>query len=555
MSILLSGPKPQPISCRLKPQRRTNISANIPKSISSLMDVRTIAATASIWLVCVLCMLGILKAEGYEIVDSFDSADIVVLNSCTVKNPSQEAFLTLLNKAKTQGKIAIPAGCVPQSEPSLKDLEDCSVVGITNINRIGEVVEEAIKGNTVQLLERKDLPLLALPKIRRNKWIEILPLSTGCLGQCTFCKTRQARGTLLSYQPADIVNRAKQVVEEGVTELWMTSEDAGTYGRDIGGSFPELCWQVLAVLRPHNVLKVGMTNPPYILEHVQEVAAVLTHPQVYSHVHVPVQTGSNKVLEAMVREYTVEDFEVLCDYLVKNVPDITLATDIICGFPGETEEDFEMTLDLVKKYRFDSVYISQFYPRPGTVAAGMKKVNTKLVKKRSTELTKLFESYTTYDKMLNTEQKVWITDTEINKKNTENEKQEAMIGHTKNYVKVIIKKVDYNLLGKCVKVKITETSKWHVVGVVIATENVIGEILPIAHYRKEFQKTKVNYRAKERLGKLKEELKEKQVKDKAREPREHTDTKSEGKYSFTRVATLIGAVLVIVGAVFIYFNA
>jgi threonylcarbamoyladenosine tRNA methylthiotransferase CDKAL1 len=449
-------------------------------------------------------------------VESFDDAGIVVLNSCTVKNPSQEAFVTLLNKAKSQGKIAIAAGCVPQSEPTLKDLEDCSVIGITNIGRIAEVLEEAIKGNIVQLLEREELPKLALPKIRRNKWIEILPLSTGCLGQCTFCKTRQARGTLMSYQPEEIVNRAKQVVEEGVTELWMTSEDAGTYGRDIGKNFPELCWQVLSVLRPHNILKLGMTNPPYILEHMEEMAVLLNHPQVYSHLHIPVQTGSNKVLERMVREYVIEDFYKLCDYLLKHVPDITLATDIICGFPGETEEDFKMTLDLVKRYKFDSVYISQFYPRPGTVAAGMKKINTKIVKQRSTELTKLFESYTTYDNMLNTEHKVWITDTEINKKNIANEKQEAMIGHTKNYVKVIIREVDYNLIGKCVKVKIIETSKWHVVGEVIATDNVIEDILPAAHYRKEFQRIKVNYRAKERLGKLREELKEKH-KDKGRQ--------------------------------------
>ena len=134
-----------------------------------------------------------------------------MLNSCTVKGPSQEAFITLNNKAKNSGKIAISAGCVPQAEPSLKDLKDCSVVGVTNISRIGEVVEQTIKGNVVQLLERKDLPRLALPKIRRNDWIEILPLSTGCLGQCTFCKTRLARGTLSSYEPSEIVSRVKQV--------------------------------------------------------------------------------------------------------------------------------------------------------------------------------------------------------------------------------------------------------------------------------------------------------------------------------------------------------
>lgn len=298
-----------------------------------------------------------------------------------------------------------------------------------------------------------------------------------------------------------------------MTELWLTSEDSGTYGRDIGKSLPELCWEVLSVLKPHNILKIGMTNPPYILEHMEEIAAILTHPQVYSHMHIPVQSGSNKVLDSMVREYVIEDFEILCDYLCENVKGITLATDIICGFPGESDEDFQYTLDLVKKYKFPSLFISQFYPRPGTIAANMKKLDTKIVKKRSTEITKLFESYRTYDSYLGTIQKIWISDIEANKKNIDdkNNSEFAMIGHTKNYVKVIIKNVDENLMGKIVLCKITEVLKWHCVGEIIDKNPKLDEIQPVSNYKKEFQKTKVNFLAKERCAKLKEELRKKKI--------------------------------------------
>ncbi len=491
-------------------------------------------------------------------VDKFDPADIVVLNSCTVKNPSQEAFATLLRRAQAQKKTVVAAGCVPQAEPTLADVKDCSVVGVTNISRICEVVGESLKGHIVKLLEHKELPQLCLPKIRKNKHVEIVPMSTGCLGQCTFCKTRQARGTLMSYDIATIVQRVKQAVEEGVTEIWLTSEDSGTYGRDIGHTLPELCWEVLGVLRPHNVIKIGMTNPPFILEHMEEMAAILRHPQVYSHMHIPVQSGSNAVLDSMAREYTVEDFVLLCDYLAENVAGVTFATDIICGFPTETEEDFDKTLDLVKKYKFPSLFISQFYPRPGTVAADMKKLDTKVVKSRSTELTKLFESYRTYDSLLGTEQRVWVTDIETNKKNAEagGKGETALVGHTKFYVKVIIREVDPGLLGRCVKVKITEVQKWHVVGVV-TDRNVSSEVVqPVSHYKREFQKTKVNFRARERLHKLKAELAAKCPVGKRKRsavserPRGHAIS----NIPWMEIAYVAGTVLVLLGILMVFLG-
>jgi len=265
---------------------------------------------------------------------------------------------------------------VPQGDRNLKGLEDVSVIGVTQIDRVVEVMEEALKGNNVKLLAKKELPVLDLPKIRKNKFIEIIPLSTGCLGSCTYCKTRHARGKLGSYDPNAIVERARLAIAEGVVEIWLTSEDTGAYGRDIDTSLPKLLRSLIEILPKGTMLRVGMTNPPYILEHLQAMADILNHPRVYSFLHVPVQSGSNAVLDKMNREYTIEEFEEVCDFLKERVEKVTLATDIICGFPTENEEDHKETVKIVEKYKFPALNISQFYPRPGTVAAKWKRVPT-----------------------------------------------------------------------------------------------------------------------------------------------------------------------------------
>ena len=170
----------------------------------------------------------------------------------------------------------------------MKGLEDVSIVGVTQIDRVVEVVEETLKGHTVRLLAKKKLPSLDLPKIRKNKLVEIIPLSTGCLGSCTYCKTIHARGKLGSYDPQAIIERAKSAIEDGVMEIWLTSEDTGAYGRDIGTNLPDLLWGIIAVMKPTNMLRLGMTNPPYILEHLEAMAKIMNHPRVYAFLHVPV---------------------------------------------------------------------------------------------------------------------------------------------------------------------------------------------------------------------------------------------------------------------------
>ncbi|KAF5299003.1 hypothetical protein FQA39_LY11635 [Lamprigera yunnana] len=407
-------------------------------------------------------MAGQLAAYGYKLTQDKNKADLWLLNSCTVKNPAEDHFRNEINNGKKLGKYIVLAGCVPQGAPKATFMDGLSIIGVQQIDRVVEVVEETLKGNMVKLMGIKKEngkkiggASLLLPKVRRNPLIEIIAINTGCLNQCTYCKTKHARGDLGSYPPEEIVTRAKQAFEEGVVEIWLTSEDTGTYGRDIGTSLPKLLWRLVEIIPEGCRLRLGMTNPPYILEHLDEMAKILSHPRVYSFLHVPVQSGSDQVLADMKREYCREDFEHVVTFLKNRIEGITIATDIICGFPTETEQDFLETLALCNKYNFPSLFINQFYPRAGTPAALMPRIPMQDVKQRTKRLTDLFYTYEPYSCKIGQEEEVLVTEVSHDKAH--------YVGHNKFYEQVLIP-LEEKYLGKLIKVKIIKASKFSMVG-------------------------------------------------------------------------------------------
>lgn len=408
-------------------------------------------------------MAGQLVQYGYSLTNEKDKADLWLLNSCTVKNPSEDTFRNDIQSGLKVGKKVVVAGCVPQGGASKQDyMKGLSIVGVNQIDRVVEVVEETLKGNTVKLLQSKKVdgkrrpgPSLLMPKVRKNPLIEIIPINSGCLNQCTYCKTKHARGDLISYPPEEIVQRAKDAFQEGVVELWLTSEDTGTYGRDIGSSLPELLRMLVEVIPDGCKMRIGMTNPPYILEHLEAVSEILKHPKVYSFLHVPVQSGSDSVLGEMKREYCRSDFEKIVDFLREKVPGVNIATDIICGFPTETLKDFDETMTMCEKYKFGSLFINQFFPRPGTPAANMKRIPADQVKERTKRLTDLFYTYSPYEGRVGNVYEVLVTEISHDKKH--------YVGHNQFYEQVLLPMKE-NLLGKVVKVTIVSTSKFSMTG-------------------------------------------------------------------------------------------
>lgn len=407
-------------------------------------------------------MAGQLASSGYKITEDSSDADLWLLNSCTVKNPAEDHFRNSIKKAQEQNKKVVVAGCVPQAQPRMDYLKGLSIIGVQQIDRVVEVVDEAVKGHSVRLLgQKKDKGKrlggvrLDLPKIRRNPLIEIISINTGCLNACTYCKTKHARGDLASYPIEELVERARQSFQEGVCEIWLTSEDTGAYGRDIGTDLPSLLWELVKEIPEGAMLRLGMTNPPYILEHLEEMAKILTHPRVYSFLHVPVQSASDSVLMDMRREYCCADFKRVVDFLKEKVPGITIATDIICGFPGETDEDFEQTMELVREYHFPSLFINQFYPRPGTPAAKMEQVPAQVKKQRTKELSALFHSYNPYDHKVGERQHVLVTEESFD--------TQYYVAHNKFYEQVLVpKKSEFK--GKMIEVDIYEAGKHYMKG-------------------------------------------------------------------------------------------
>uniref|UniRef100_A0A8C9XPU2 tRNA-t(6)A37 methylthiotransferase n=1 Tax=Sander lucioperca TaxID=283035 RepID=A0A8C9XPU2_SANLU len=381
-------------------------------------------------------MAGQLAASGYKMTDDPTDADLWVLNSCTVKNPAEDHFRNSINR---------------------KETKTFSAYTVQQIDRVVEVVDEAVKGHSVRLLgQKKDGgrrlggARLDLPKIRKNPLIEIISINTGCLNACTYCKTKHARGDLASYPIEELVERARQSFQEGVCEIWLTSEDTGAYGRDIGTDLPTLLWRLVEEIPEGAMLRLGMTNPPYILEHLEEMAKILNHPRVYAFLHVPVQSASDSVLMDMKREYCIDDFKKVVDFLKERVPGVTIATDLICGFPGETEEDFQETINMVKLYRFPSLFINQFYPRPGTPAAKMEQVPAHVKKQRTKELSQLFHSYNPYDHKVGERQHVLVTEESFD--------AQYYVSHNKFYEQVLVpKRAEFK--GKMIEVDIYEAGK------------------------------------------------------------------------------------------------
>lgn len=335
-------------------------------------------------------MAGLLERAGHVIADPPDAADAVIVNSCTVKDRTYLDFRRRVRELSAagpgRGPVLVLAGCVPRVPEQAREFAAHPQVGPDNITSIVEVVERALAGGRPALTRRAAAaPRLLLPKRRRNPAVEIVPISRGCLGSCTFCQTVLARGRLHSFPEEDILAQIRSAVDEGVRMVWLTSQDCGAYGADTGTSLPALMRRV-AALQGDFVVRVGMANPDHVGEWAEEFADALAHPRFFRFAHVPVQSGSDTVLRDMARPYTADAFRRVAEVLRARMPDVTLATDLIVGYPTETEADFGDTLRLVRDTRPPVINRSRFSPRPGTRAARLQAPPSAVASARSREL-------------------------------------------------------------------------------------------------------------------------------------------------------------------------
>ena len=336
-------------------------------------------------------MEAILLRAGYELTETPESADYVVVNTCAVKDPTEHKMARRIRELIDSGKKVIATGCLVHVNPGVIDKRVSGMLGVKSIDRIAEAIDVAEKGGKLVSVEdwrERSIDKLELPRLWKSGVVFVVPISEGCLNACTYCATRFARGVLKSYRPELVVKWVKEALARGYREIQLSSEDTGCYGFDIGTNLARLLDEITAIEGDFRI-RVGMMNPNHAIKILDELIDAYRSEKVYKFLHLPVQSGDNEILRSMGRNYTVEEFEEIVREFRRKVPGLNLNTDIIVGFPGESDDAFENTVELVKRVRPDKINVSRYSPRPGTIAAKWKQLPGWKVKERSRVLHRL----------------------------------------------------------------------------------------------------------------------------------------------------------------------
>jgi MiaB-like tRNA modifying enzyme len=337
-------------------------------------------------------ILGHLKEAGHEPVNNLNEAEIIVVNTCGVKGPTQRKVLRRLKElSKMNGKKIIVAGCLPLIDlPSIERAGDfAGIITCHSINLISKVVDQICMGKRdVRAIERKPLDKPCMPKFRLGKVSAIISVSEGCVSNCSYCSVKFARGRLHSFNPKAILDEVRNAVKNGYKEILLTSQDMAAYGMDVGENLPGLLKSICSLGEKFKV-RVGMMNPANVKGILNSLLAAFDNEKIYKFLHLPVQSGDDGILASMRRGYTVDEFLKIVNAFKERFEDLYLATDIIVGFPGEGEMEFDNTVKLIKEIEPDKVNITRFSPMPRTEAARMKQVEGREVKRRSRKLSEI----------------------------------------------------------------------------------------------------------------------------------------------------------------------
>lgn len=344
----------------------------------------------------------LLNKSNYE-QSTLDDADFIIINTCGVKQQTENKIKSRLKSLynlfrKNPDKFIIIAGCLPFIDHSYIDVirkivpNFSAIVDLDNIHEFPKILDRIKQGNTNLIIKSQGIidKTEFLIDFAPRKITGIVPISEGCLGACTYCCVKNARGRLNCYRPDNIIKNVKYQLKQGIKQIYLTSQDCSTYKYDNT--------QLIDIIKPiidldfKFFLRVGMLNPRFLIEDLHQLITIFNFKKVYQFLHIPIQSGSNKILEKMQRSYRISEIINKLEILRKNFPRLTISTDIICGFPGETEDDFIKTIELIEWLKPEILNISKFTPRPGTKAKEMKQIDGKIIKERSNRLSKIFRA-------------------------------------------------------------------------------------------------------------------------------------------------------------------
>jgi len=325
---------------------------------------------------------GLIVNGGHTLATSPSESDLNLIVTCSVKDTTANKMMYRIKSLKTSPLIV--AGCLAKAEQNNveKFTENASLLGPNSLGKTLDVINSTLMGKKQIALEDSDLSKVGLPKVRLNSAVGIVEIASGCMSECTFCQTKLAKGDLSSYRLGDIVRQVQTEIKEGCKEVWLTSTDNGCYGFDIGTDLPTLVNAVSEIPKDF-MIRVGMMNPMYMSRIKQNLIESYDNEKVFKFLHIPVQSGSDKVLNDMKRGHTSETFREIVKKTKERFENFTISTDVIVGFPSETEEDFQKTITLLDETKPDVVNLSKYSARPGTDAAELKQIDAAEIKRRS----------------------------------------------------------------------------------------------------------------------------------------------------------------------------
>ena len=325
---------------------------------------------------------GLILNGGHTLVENSSDSDLNIVVTCSVKDATANKMIHRIKSLKS--KPLVVAGCLPKAEKDTveKFTENASILGPNSLGKTLQVIDSTLSGRKQVELEDSDLSKVGLPKVRLNPAVGIVEIASGCMSECTFCQTKLSKGDLSSYRLGDIVRQVQTEINEGCKEVWLTSTDNGCYGFDIGTDLPSLVTAV-AEIPEDFMIRVGMMNPMYMPRIKENLLESFDNDKVFKFLHIPVQSGSDKVLNDMKRGHTAGTYREIVNKAKKRFTNFTISTDVIVGFPSETIEDFEKTVELLDETRPDIVNLSRYSARPGTEAAEWKQIDVTEVKRRS----------------------------------------------------------------------------------------------------------------------------------------------------------------------------
>ena len=412
----------------------------------------------------------ILEDMSFTKTEDYNDADLIILNTCAIRENAHNKTFGMLGRIKhlkqTKKDLLVGlAGCMSQEESVVDEIINKFkwmdfVFGTHNIHKLPEILEKHMdtKKLEVSVWSNEGNIIEGIPSKRDSKYKAWVNIMYGCDKFCTYCIVPYTRGKQRSRMPEDIIDEVKDLISKGYLEVTLLGQNVNAYGKD----FKDREYRMENLLE--DVAKTGIKRVRFVTSHPWDftdnmIDVIAKYDNICNYIHLPVQSGSSRILKLMGRRYTKESYLELYNKIRRKVKNCSVTTDIIVGFPGETKEDFDETLSLAKECKFDSAYTFIYSPREGTPAAKMK--DDVSLKEKEERLYKLNEIINKYSKEINDEligKKVKVLLENIS------EKDPNMLAGYTDTMKLVNVKADTSYIGKIVDVKITDAKTWSLDG-------------------------------------------------------------------------------------------